>query len=279
MTNSLFKIVCLFALFCLCASPLSAQETKTIASIDFDTNEPLYQYSFGFVGYGDPQTGQSVSAKGQVTVSKTVANEGVDTAIMELEAKAAKLAANSSELSDTNQQIKSLRDKNKCSVTTLDSTKIKIPEDATYDYAGWGTGSCFEMGGKKLPSADLSKYRVSFDAKAAGTATLTNSKLRIAFVVDDDKVKADSDDNDDIVFELIQGAEEGDGCFSITSDFQNFSFPLDKMIKRRGDTEALKTTELKGITFTVQAQGATADLGKDTDNILYVDNLRLTYEQ
>ena len=163
-----------------------------------------------------------------------------------------------------------------CMTSTLDTSKSKIPDDTSFDYVGWGCGSYLETK-EAFKAADLSKYTISFDAKISGTQTLTASKCFLEFMVADDAVAKDEDRRPDIVFRLDRGEDDGTDTFSITDEYQSFSFNLkDDMRASIGTVEDLTKHEVKMIGVLVQAQGMSWDIGKDADNVLYIDNIKLT---
>ena len=162
-----------------------------------------------------------------------------------------------------------------CLTSTLDATKSTIPNDTSYDYVGWATGSGLHLK-EAFKDADLSKYSISFDAKISGTDTLSSSKCFLEFVVPDDAVAKDEDDNADVVLGLERGQADGTDTFAITNEYQTFSFNLkDEMNTTKGTVEDLAKHEVKMISLMVQAQGMIWDIGRDGDNVLYVDNIRL----
>jgi len=158
-----------------------------------------------------------------------------------------------------------------CLTATLNASKLTIPNDVSYDYVGWACGSALDLK-QAFKDADLSNYTISFDAKISGTQTLPSSKCFLQFLVFDDE-----DNQIDVVVRLERGEANGTNNFGITDKYQSFSFNLkDDMKATIGAVEDLAKHEVKMISVMVQAQGMAWNIGKDADNVLYVDNIKLT---
>jgi len=163
----------------------------------------------------------------------------------------------------------------KCLTATLDATKSTVPEYTAWDYAGVAVGSGLDLKAA-FKDTDLSQYTFSFDAKISGAETLDASKCFINFVLPDDALAKDEDEQHDVVLSLVRGEEDGTDTFEITNEYQTFSFNLkDDMEAQTGSTDDLAKHDVKQISFMIQAQGAASDFGKDADNVLYIDNVKL----
>lgn len=232
--------------FAACATIISAGET--VAIIDFDKNPAKYQFSYAFGGYGSPDGTESISISDQ-------------------------LSASHSRAAESGRTTESATAKNACGKAILDATKVEIPADASYEYAGVGGGAGYDLTGKKLGPFDPAEHTVSFDAKISGATSLSQSKLMINFVkVDGD----DEDDHEDVVLRLVKGQDDGTGTFSLGTKWQTMSFPLSDLEVGEGSIAALADANLTGINFTVQAQGDFSDFGADKDNVLLIDNIKLS---
>lgn len=222
-----------------------SQETKaeTIASIDFSENsKPAYVYGYPLGGYGiSGEDGNNQIPNDQFKFKAEITEAG--------EAGAG-------------------------AVATLDSSNVKLPDDASYDYMGCACGIAVEL---KEPwkQKDLSGYWVAFDAKTVGTKTLGQSKAMMTFRVPDDELEKDEDSHDDIVLHLVKGEADGTDTFAITNEFQTFSFALKDMNTISGSVDNFDKLNVKRISLVVQAQGSVSDFGTDDDNQVIVDNFRL----
>lgn len=221
-----------------------ANPAVDVAVVDFDRKTPIYVFCYGFAGYGDKESGKSKRADGEMKVvappCETGGNGGA------------------------------------CGESRLDSSEVSMPAQRLYDYLGWSVGVHCNMAGKSLPSANLGDYRIEFDAKVEGTKELSSSKLLLRFVAPDGANEVgDPDEDDDIVLILVKGDKSNDGCFSLTADYQTFVFGLGDMLIREGAVANLSKHALKGIDIILQAQGTLADIGKDSDNVVRIDNIRL----
>ena len=225
----------------------TAHAGETIAIIDFDKNPAKYQFSYAFGGYGSADGTESISISEQLSSAHS------------LDAKAGRTTESATE-------------KNACGKAVLDATKAKVPFDASYEYAGVGSGASYDLTGKKFGKLDPEACTVSFDAKVSGATSLSQSKLMLNFV------KADGDDDndhEDIVVRMVRGQDDGTGTFELGTEWKTIRYSLSELDLAEGTLAALAEAELTGINFTVQAQGDFADFGADKDNVLLIDNLRI----
>jgi hypothetical protein len=164
---------------------------------------------------------------------------------------------------------------NGCLTATLDASKSKIPDYTSWDYVGWGAGSTIDLP-KAWEGKDLGDFTVSFDVKVSGTSFMSSSKFLLSFVVADDQLAKDDDDEEDLVLKLGRGDDDGTDTFTITNEYKNVSFNLKTdLVVRDGDVANLGKVKVKRINFIVQAQGEASDVGKDNDNVLFIDNVKI----
>ena len=226
------------------ASDQAEEKTETIASIDFsDEKQVAYVNSYAFGGYG---------IQGE-TEGKTIAND---------------LLSIKHGMCDDGKAGKGCH-------STLDASKVKLPDDTNYNYMGFACGGAIDLP-QEWTATDLAGYTFSFDAKVEGTESLSNSKAMVGFVVPDDKLAKDDDSYDDVVCQLISGTEDEGELFTITDEFKTFSFDMkEKMNITTGKIEDIAKHKVKRISFSVQAQGTLEDIGADGGNRLIIDNIRL----
>ncbi len=240
--KTLTVIVITFASCLAAEGQESKMQSKTIAQSDF-TADRAYDYSYCHAGYGIEGEEEGKSANKNLDVKNSISETGGKP--------------------------------DHCLTSTLDTTKIEIPAGATYNYVLWSAGSAMDLA-TPFKSTDLEGYSVSFDAKISGTESLPNSKLFFNFLVEDDMVAKDDNQNEDIVLSLTRGDEDKGGLIELTNEYQTFTFKLKgDMFTNEGSIENLAKFDTKRVAFALQAQGTLEDIGKDTDNVLYVDNFKL----
>jgi len=259
----------------LCFGAMGQVSGQVIADIEFDRNKAKYLSGYAFGGYG------LADGSGTSSIDDDLSSEASDEASSGYPASLGALEAELKEAqtrqNDDHKAIQLKIDElkkadNACAKIQFDTSAVKLPNDATFDYMGVGLGVTFALTDDKLTSLKMEDYEVSFDVKVTGTEPLKQSKLIINFVTEDGD---DEDKYDDIVLQLVRGQDDGTNAFTINSDYQTFSFSLDSMIEKQGKAADLKDAKLNGMTVNVQAQGDAADFGSDADNVLYVDNVRL----
>jgi hypothetical protein len=277
--NVIFVVQIFTVLIFVVGATASAGAQETIAKIDFDDAPVKYSYSYAFAGYGPADGAESVMVSKQLKVEDLVETEGgaPPKELGELETKLAKnIESLGAEHPSVVELKKKLEDvmavKSACGKAILDSTGLDIPSDTSYDYVGFGFGATYDLTGKPLVIEDPSKFTVSFDAKVSGTFELMQSKLMVNFVTADGD---DEDDNDDVVLRLERGSPEGEGTFALNTEYKTYTFDLSDLRVVKGEFADLKDGKLTGVTFTVQAQDNSSCFGKDTDNELFVDNIKL----
>lgn len=232
--------------FASCLTVAEGQESKmqseTIAQSNFTTDR-AYDYSYCHGGYGVEGEEEGKSAGKNLVVKNSISETGGKP--------------------------------DHCLTATLDTTKIEIPGGASYNYVLWSAGSAMDLA-TPFKSTDLEGYSVSFDAKISGTESLPSSKLFFNFLVEDDVVAKDDDQNEDIVLSLTRGDDDKGGLIELTNEYQTFTFKLKgDMFANAGSIENLAKFDTKRVAFALQAQGTLEDIGKDADNVLYVDNFKL----
>ena len=223
----------------LVASSCLAQEV--IVETDYSAAR-AYDSSYAFAGYGLDGDEESVEASDSMSVKNAESKDGGNDG--------------------------------KCLTATLDASKSTVPEFPAWDYAGVAVGSGLDLAAA-FKDTDLSQYEFSFDAKVTGCETLESSKCFLRFVLPDDTMKKDEDDEHDVVLSLARGEEDGTDTFEITNEYKTFSFNLKDMDAQAGSADDLAKHDVKQISFMVQAQGTASDFGKDADNVLYIDNVKL----
>ena len=226
-----------------------ATSFSQVIAIDFDSTEPASSYTFGFAGHGD----------------------GVETTQLESDKMKTDVVA-SEENGNKNDEGK----KTKGLSVKLNTEVFEVPATAAFDYVGWGVGIVHSLTDSPLPTNDLTKYTVKFDAKVSGTESLDQSKLRVQFVVPDGKgPEKDDDENDDVVLQMGCGEDDGTDCLTFKSEYQTFAIDGAKLKVTKGSQEKLGEYVPTNLVFHIQAQGTSSTIGKDNDNVLHIDNLRL----
>ena len=248
---------------------------QVIADIEFDKNKAKYLSGYAFGGYG-PADGSEVELFDD-DLSSEAADETSAGCHASLAALKAELEEAKTRQNDDHKAVQSKIDKlkkepNACAKIDFDTSAVKLPSDATFDYMGVGLGVTFDLTDDKLPSHDMADYEVSFDARVAGTEALSQSKVIINFVTEDGD---DEDKFGDVVLQLVRGEDDGTNAFTINSEYKTFTFSLDSMTEKQGKASDLKGAKLNAMTVNVQAQGNVSDFATDKDNVLYVDNVRL----
>jgi len=217
-------------------------DSVTLAEVDFSKAD-VQHYGYAFAGYGLEGETQGKRADDKVKAVNSVEATGGDP--------------------------------DHCGVAKLDTSKLELPDNANYNYVGWGLGTVLELP-QPINTADLSKYSISFQARVDGTEVLRGSKLMVSFNVPDDQVAKDDDQLDDVVVGLVRGQEDGTDTISLNGEYQSFTFNLkDDLAVNKGTLEALVKIPSQKISVSVQAQGTAYDIGQDADNVLFVDNIRL----
>jgi hypothetical protein len=156
---------------------------------------------------------------------------------------------------------------------TLDNSSFV---DNTPQYAGVGSGGGGPADFTLFDTADLASYRVSFDARVTGLAadkTNTTAVLQVFLNAQDDAIAADDDtDNDPIGrFDFQMGR--------VATNWQTYTFQL----SRAGTTADAKANFAKVFNkiadlraqWQIENAASVADWGFDTDNVLYVDNIKI----
>ncbi len=203
---------------------------------NFDTKFPSFGYGYGYSGYGD-ETFAGHDTSGQTPSAYSVNTPPAATA-------------------------------------SFDTTNWVIPDGSTYTYCGWGLGMGFFLPAAKRPtSADLSQYKISFDAKVEGDEF-------------DDGIRTDLQ----VLFQGPNGNTEnysmgvnGDnlGNFDevplLTSTTQSFSITLSDFALLTTDLWDFPTkfAELHQILFQLQPSTSQTEIGLDNDNLLTVDNVKI----
>ena len=177
--------------FASCLTVAEGQESKmqseTIAQSNFTTDR-AYDYSYCHGGYGVEGEEEGKSAGKNLVVKNSISETGGKP--------------------------------DHCLTATLDTTKIEIPGGASYNYVLWSAGSAMDLA-TPFKSTDLEGYSVSFDAKISGTESLPSSKLFFNFLVEDDVVAKDDDQNEDIVLSLTRGDDDKGGLIELTNEYQH----------------------------------------------------------
>ena len=259
----------------LCFGIMEHVSGQVIADVEFDKNKAKYLSGYTFGGYG-PANGANVKTFDE-DLSFEVSDEKSAGCPANMIALQAELKEAKARQNDDHKAIQAKIDKlkkepNACAKIDFDTSAVKLPSDATFDYMGVGLGVTFDLTDDKLPSHDMADYEVSFDARVAGTESLSQSKVIINFVTEDGD---DEDKFGDVVLQLVRGEDDGTNAFTINSEYKTFTFSLDSMIEKQGKASDLKGAKLNAMTVNVQAQGNVSDFSTDKDNVLYVDNVRL----
>jgi len=148
--------------------------------------------------------------------------------------------------------------------------------DNTPQWAGAGTGGGGPVDYAKFDTGDLSKYQVTFDARAAGLAdgkTSTTVALQLAMESPDDTVQpADDNTGNDAIVQL-------NFAVKVTPDFQHYTFALNKGSVANGSVANFNTyyNTLNSIRTQWQIENAASlgDWNYDADNTLIVDNIKI----
>jgi len=248
---------------------------QVIVDLEFDNNKAKYLSNYSFGGYGPADGSEVVSFDDKISseyFEETSAGRPASLAGLEAKLEELKDAAGDDRKAIQAKVDELAKADNSCAKLEFDTSAVELPSDVMFDYAGVGLCVTFDLTDVELPSLKADDYQVAFDAKVAGTETLSHSKLMINFVSEDGD---DEDDYDDIIVQLVRGDDDGTNTFAINSQYQTFTFGLESMYEKQGAMTDLKDVKITGITFCVQAQGNVADFGSDKDNVLYVDNIRL----
>lgn len=205
---------------------------------DFDATFPTFGYGYGYSGYGE------LDFSATDTGSQTPSTWNVSTP--------------------------------PAATATLDTTNWTLPGYETYTYCGWGLGIGIGLfDGGRPTSSDLSQYTVSFDVKVEGYETFDDgirTDVQVIFqgpaFADDDYAVGVNGDNLGNLTEVPL----------FTSTVQTFSAPLSDFAILN-DTEWDFTTlfaEATQVMVQLQPSSNAAEIGFDNNNVLTVDNLKIT---
>jgi hypothetical protein len=149
--------------------------------------------------------------------------------------------------------------------------------DNTPAYAGVGSGGGGPVDLTLFDTPDLASYRVTFDARVAGLAdgvANTAAVLQLFLDAADDAVAIDQDTNNDAIgrFDFQIGR--------LTTDWQTYTFTLNHA---GTDTPAAKTNFANAFSkivdlrtqWQIENAASAADWGFDSDNVLYLDNIKI----
>ncbi len=225
--------------FLLLLFPISLQaEIVVLASTDYDSNSPVYGFSYTYAGYG-PAGGGNTDASGDVssTFSLTDPNGNVGNA----------------------------------GSATVDTSGFAPPSDRNYDYVGWAVGTGINTA--SFTSSTLSDYTLTFDVRTSGGASATGGKVRLDLDTPDDVVSGgDADNFDDIAVQLEFANVD------ITDTWETHTLSLASGAFTIGDQTALSTFlgDINRVVFLYEAQSNLASLGTDNDNAILIDNISLS---
>jgi hypothetical protein len=154
----------------------------------------------------------------------------------------------------------------------MDSTSLG---GNTPSYAGGGSGGGGPVDYTLFDTGDLSAYRVTFDARVAGLAEgvqSTTTVLQVHLDAADDTINVDENTDADALgrFDFQIGR--------VGLEWQTYTFQLNKAGADAAAKQAFAQyfNKIVGLRTQWQIENATsADWGFDSDNVLYLDNIKI----